>query len=31
VQKTMSEVGKDPSYGASLKVYPREAASATLP
>jgi hypothetical protein len=30
VQKTMSEVGKDPSYGASLKVYPREAASLTV-
>ena len=27
VQKTMSEVGKDPSYGASLRVYPRDAGS----
>lgn len=30
VQKTMAEVGKDPSYGASLRVYPREAASLTI-
>ena len=27
VQKTMAEVGTDPSYGASLKVYPRDAGS----
>ena len=27
VQKTMAEVGTDPSYGASLRVYPRDAGS----